>query len=72
MLDAIFIIASAFIGRSPMYTKDKKNFVIFRISTYDQEKLQRIADRNNISISILCRNIICSYLSKEKENNANK
>lgn len=55
-----------------MYTKDKKNFVVFRISTYDQEKLQRIADRNNISVSILCRNIICSYLSKEKENNANK
>ena len=54
-----------------MYTKDKKSTIIFRISEYEQEQLNKIALEYNISVSILCRNIITAYLSKGTKQDAN-
>ena len=52
---------------SRMYTKDKIIMISFRLTPFENAKLKKIADRNNISVSLLCRNIITLYLSKEKE-----
>lgn len=55
-----------------MYTKDKKSAIHCRISNYEYEQLVNIANEYNISVSILCRNIITMYLStKGILNNAN-
>lgn len=53
------------------YTKDLDTVIRFRFNRYHYEKLKKIADDNNISVSILCRNIITAYLAKELYN-ANK
>lgn len=41
-----------------MYTKDKKNQICVRISEDDYINLNRLADKYNITVSVLCRNII--------------
>lgn len=55
-----------------MYTKDKKSAIHCRITNYEYEQLNKIALEYNISVSILCRNIITAYLSKGNKKDANQ
>lgn len=48
-----------------IYTKDKEKILTMRLSQFDYDKLKKIADKYNISVSLLIRNILISYLNKE-------
>lgn len=51
-----------------MYTKDKNEYLHFRISHYDYELLKNIAFDYNISVSLLCRNIILKFIGEYNAN----
>lgn len=51
-----------------MYTKDKKSAIHVRISEQDYIDLSKLAEKYNVSVSILCRNIIRAHLSKGTTN----
>lgn len=54
-----------------IYTKDKDTKVQFRVNSFYYDQLKIIADKNNISVSLLVRNILIQYLSKEIKQDAN-
>lgn len=54
-----------------MYTKDKNKMIGFRLNDEQYSILSTTASNYNISISILCRNIITQYINERIENYAN-
>lgn len=54
-----------------MYTKDKNKMIGFRLNDEQFSILVATASNYNISVSVLCRNIITQYINERIENYAN-
>lgn len=54
-----------------MYTKDKNKIISCRLNDEQFSILVATASNYNISVSILCRNIITQYINERIENYAN-